>query len=169
MRQKLSPEHGISPKKCTRTTAHDRSVHHAATRVTCGTIRASCVGAVSRRYYARKGKFHPARTHAIEQSCMCEAHGGADRNHDVIFRANAKKCMPGHVLELFVPALMLPRACAVHARNAHSRREHKMGDKCIPAAPIWLLMPILASIMTHYIYIHTYIYVYIYIYIHRYI
>ena len=67
-------------EKCTRTTAHDRSVHHAATRVTCGTIRASCVGAVSRRYYARKGKFHPARTHAIEQSCMCEAHGGADRN-----------------------------------------------------------------------------------------
>ena len=96
-----------------------------------------------------KGNFiQHARTQLNNRACarrMAEQTG----IHDVIFRANAKKCMPGHVLELFVPALMLPRACAVHARNAHSRREHKMGDKCIPAAPIWLLMPILASIMTH--------------------
>ena len=77
------------------------------------------------RYHSLNGNIIE---NAGETSCTCEAHGGADRNHDVIFRANAKKCMPGHVLELFVPALMLPRACAVHARNAHSRREHKMGD-----------------------------------------
>ena len=133
-------------EKCTRTTAHDRSVHHAATRVTCGTIR---VSVLSLEDITRgKGNFiQHARTQLNNRACarrMAEQTG----IHDVIFRANAKKCMPGHVLELFVPALMLPRACAVHARNAHSRREHKMGDKCIPAAPIWLLMPILASIMT---------------------
>jgi hypothetical protein len=67
--------------------------------------------------------------------------------HGVIFHANAATCMPGHALELFVPALMLLRACAVHARCAHARRWHGMGDKCIPAAQNQLLTGILASIM----------------------
>ena len=67
--------------------------------------------------------------------CMAEQTGV----HDVIFHANAATCMPGHALELFVPALMLLRACAVHARCAHARRWHRMGDKCTPAAPNQLL------------------------------
>ena len=65
----------------------------------------------------------------------------------MIVHANAATCMPGHALELFVPALMLLRACAVHARCAHARRWHRMGDKCIPAAQNQLLTGILASIM----------------------
>ena len=65
----------------------------------------------------------------------------------MIVHANAATCMPGHALELFVPALMLLRACAVHARFAHARRWHGMGDKCISAAPNQLLTGILASIM----------------------
>ena len=65
----------------------------------------------------------------------------------MIFHANAATYMPGHALQLFVPALMLLRACAVHARCAHARRWHRMGDKCIPAAPNQLLTGILASIM----------------------
>ena len=65
----------------------------------------------------------------------------------MIFHANAATYMPGHALQLFVPALMLLRACAVHARYAHARRWHGMGDKCISAAPNQLLTGILASIM----------------------
>ena len=69
----------------------------------------------------------------------------------MIFHANAATYMPGHALQLFVPALcytlMLLRACAVHARCAHARRWHRMGDKCIPAAPNQLLTGILALLM----------------------
>ena len=65
----------------------------------------------------------------------------------MIFHANAATCMPGHALELLVPALMPPRACAVHARHMHARRWHRMGDKCTPAAPNQLLTGILALLM----------------------
>ena len=65
----------------------------------------------------------------------------------MIFHANAATYMPGHALELLVPALMLLRACAVHARCAHARRWHRMGDKCTPAAPNQLLTGILALLM----------------------
>ena len=65
----------------------------------------------------------------------------------MIFHANAATYMPGHALELLVPALMLLRACAVHARCAHARRRHRMGDKCTPAAPNQLLTGILALLM----------------------
>ena len=75
--------------------------------------------------------------------CMAEQTGV----HGVIFHANAATCMPGHALELFVPALMLLRACAVHARCAHARRWHRMGDKCTPAAPNQLLTGIQALLM----------------------
>lgn len=78
-----------------------------------------------------KGNFiQHARTQLNNRACarrMAEQTG----IHDVIFRANAKKCMPGHVLELFVPALMLPRACAVHAlrpRHAGRGRDPASGD-----------------------------------------
>ena len=75
--------------------------------------------------------------------CMAEQTGV----HGVIFHANAATCMPDHALELFVPALMLLRACAVHARCAHARRWQRMGNKRIPTAPNQLLTGILASIM----------------------
>ena len=65
----------------------------------------------------------------------------------MIFHANAATCMPGHALELLVPALMPPRACAVHARHMHARRWHRMGDKCTPAAPNQLLTGIQALLM----------------------
>ena len=65
----------------------------------------------------------------------------------MIFHANAATYMPGHALQLFVPALMLLRACAVHARCAHARRWQRMGNKRIPTAPNQLLTGILASIM----------------------
>ena len=65
----------------------------------------------------------------------------------MIFHANAATCMPDQAFELLVPALMPPRACAVHARHMHARRWHRMGDKCTPAAPNQLLTGILASIM----------------------
>ena len=39
----------------------------------------------------------------------------------MIFHAKAATCMPGHALELFVPALMLLRACAtMHAAHTHA-------------------------------------------------
>ena len=75
--------------------------------------------------------------------CMAEQTGV----HGVIFHANAATCMPGHALELLVPALMPPRACAVHARHMHARRWHRMGDKCTPAAPNQLLTGIQALLM----------------------
>ena len=65
----------------------------------------------------------------------------------MIFHANAATYMPGHALELFVPALMLLRACAVHARHMHARRWHRMGDKCTPAAQNQLLTGIQALLM----------------------
>ena len=65
----------------------------------------------------------------------------------MIFYVNAATCMPGHALQLFVPALMLLRACAVHARHMHARRWHRMGDKCTPAAPNQLLTGIQALLM----------------------
>ena len=81
---------------------------------------------------------------------MCAVHGGADRSsrRDLPRKGSDMYARrPGHALELFVPALMLLRACAVHARCAHARRWHRMGDKCIPAAPNQLLTGILASFM----------------------
>ena len=75
--------------------------------------------------------------------CMAEQTGV----HGVIFHANAATCMPGHALELILPILMPPRACAVHARCAHARRWHRMGDKCTPAAPNQLLTGIQALLM----------------------
>ena len=43
---------------------------------------------------------------------MCEVLAEQTGVHGVIFRANATTCVPGHALELLVPALMLLRACA---------------------------------------------------------
>ena len=60
--------------------------------------------------------------------CMAEQTGV----HDVIFHAEAQKYVSDHALELILPILMPPRACAVHARHTHARRWHRMGDTCIP-------------------------------------
>ena len=43
----------------------------------------------------------------------------------MIFHAKAATCMPGHALELFVPALMLLRACA----TMHAAHTHAAGDQ----------------------------------------
>ena len=75
--------------------------------------------------------------------CMAEQTGV----HDVIFHAEGRAYVSDHALELILPILMPPRACAVHARHMHARRWHRMGDKCIPAAQNQLLTGILASIM----------------------
>ena len=102
-------------------------------------ISASYVGALSRTLEISLAEWEISSGTQMKNRacvrCMAEQTGV----HGVIFHANAATCMPGHALELFVPALMLLRACAVHARHAHVRREHKMGDKCIPAAPNQLL------------------------------
>ena len=45
---------------------------------------------------------------------MCEVLAEQTGVHGVIFRANATTCVPGHALELLVPALMLLRALCVH-------------------------------------------------------
>ena len=65
----------------------------------------------------------------------------------MIFHAEGRAYVSDHALELILPILMPPRASAVHARCAHARRWHRMGDKCIPAAQNQLLTGILASIM----------------------
>ena len=51
--------------------------------------------------------------------------------HDVIFHATARPFVPGCALDLIVPVLMLPRACAVHAlspRHAGRGRDPTSGD-----------------------------------------
>ena len=50
--------------------------------------------------------------------CMAEQTGV----HGVICHAEARKYLPDHALELILPVLMPPRACAVHARHMHARR-----------------------------------------------
>ena len=75
--------------------------------------------------------------------CMAEQTGV----HGVICHAEARKYVPDHALELILPVLMPPRACAVHARHIHARRWHRMVDKCTPAAPNQLLTGIQALLM----------------------
>ena len=75
--------------------------------------------------------------------CMAEQTGV----HDVVLQAHARKHVPGHALELIVPVLMLPRARDDHARPAHERQRHTMGDTCIPPTPNQLLTAILSSTM----------------------
>ena len=65
----------------------------------------------------------------------------------MIFHAEGRTYVSDHAFELLVPALMPPRACAVHARHMHARRWHRMGDKCTPAAPNQLLTGIQALLM----------------------
>ena len=65
----------------------------------------------------------------------------------MIFHAEGRTYVSDHALELILPVLMPPRACAVHARHMHARRWHRMGDKCTPAAPNQLLTGILALLM----------------------
>ena len=65
----------------------------------------------------------------------------------MIFHAEGRTYVSDHALELILPILMPPRACAVHARHMHARRRHRMGDKCTPAAPNQLLTGILALLM----------------------
>ena len=65
----------------------------------------------------------------------------------MIFHAEGRTYVSDHSFELLVPALMPPRACAVHARHMHARRWHRMGDKCTPAAPNQLLTGIQALLM----------------------
>ena len=48
--------------------------------------------------------------------CMAEQTGV----HDVVFHAHARKHVPGHALELIVPVLMLPRACACTEPSTHA-------------------------------------------------
>ena len=84
---------------------------------------------------------------AGEKSRMCEVHGGADRSSRRDLPRKARKYVSDHALELILPVLMPPRACAVHARHTHARRWHRMGDKCTPAAPNQLLTGVLALLM----------------------
>ena len=65
----------------------------------------------------------------------------------MIFHAEGRAYVSDHALELILPNLMPPRACAVHARHIHARRWHRMGDKCTPAAPNQLLTGIQALLM----------------------
>ena len=65
----------------------------------------------------------------------------------MIFYAEGRTYVSDHALELILPVLMPPRACAVHARHMHARRWHRMGDKCTPAAPNQLLTGIQALLM----------------------
>ena len=64
-----------------------------------------------------------------------------------MFRADARTYVPCHAPELIVPVLMLPRARDDHARPAHERQRHTMGDTCIPPTPNQLLTAILSSTM----------------------
>ena len=75
--------------------------------------------------------------------CMAEQTGV----HGVIFYAEGRTYVSDHALELIVPVLMPPRACAVHARHMHARRWHRMGHKCTPAAPNQPLTGIQALLM----------------------
>ena len=50
--------------------------------------------------------------------CMAEQTGV----HDVIFHAEGRAYVSDHALELILPIVMPPRACAVHARHIHARR-----------------------------------------------
>ena len=78
-----------------------------------------------------KGNFiQHARTQLNNRACarrMAEQRG----IHDVIFHATARPFVPGCALDLIVPVLMLPRACAVHAlspRHAGRGRDPVSGD-----------------------------------------
>ena len=59
---------------------------------------------------------------------MCEVLAEQTGVHGVIFRANATTCVPGHALELLVPALMLLRACASMKSTQATLHTHTHAD-----------------------------------------
>ena len=135
-RQKLSPEHGISPKN-----VPEQPLMIAQYTMLLLALRAAQfvhhVSVLSLEDITRgKGNFiQHARTQLNNRACarrMAEQTG----IHDVIFHADARTYVPCHALELIVTVLMLPRPYAVHVRQTHSRQWHKMRDKCCPSRRI---------------------------------